>query len=586
MRGALYAAYLVAFVVAADYFLFWRPFVAELAHTNPPVTEDLPAVGAATPELHRLVGNILVDRASSFDEFPAAKPPGVVRVCAFGDSFTYGDEVHRAHDYPSLLQGRFLDDGFENVEVVNFGSSWMGFHQAFLMWERLGVGYGCDAALLGPGTFFAERDTRFNHTQLAYPYYLHARYVLRGDELELVEVPGATYRERFDAYLGFAPKLRFLRYDRGEPAFVKALLPRGRSLANPFYYRGDTAEEEAAAIAHLLLARMQGEVHSIVLTSSDPSVVTHAVAGAGPGLAVADSLELFDFPYRAIHGHYSAAGNELVAAQYYAQLVGEPGRLAVVHRSWTDGDLLARAARIPLAGPRRPLHTFTRIALEQGGREIGVLSATGNGRAEPGDGARHRFDGGVSSLLALVPPGSSLVDAAWVGLDFDLEPRAAVRLVGPDGRVFELGTPQRIHDQLPLRWVRSPRLERRGGALVVTAEGAGSVSVTLQGRPILRGRLADGRAALTPTSGRILRFAALPNFALARQPPARGGVYELALHRGSDGVARVPLARWAPRAFSFPPPRTRLAPAHRIRRLRSVLPSAGYGEQNPSAGGH
>src|ERR1700690_2818068 len=49
--------------------------------------------------------------------------PGVFRIGAIGDSFTWGEEVVAGYDYPSLLQRLFRDEGFANVEVLNLGSS-------------------------------------------------------------------------------------------------------------------------------------------------------------------------------------------------------------------------------------------------------------------------------------------------------------------------------------------------------------------------------------------------------------------------------------------------------------------------------
>src|SRR6185503_13668523 len=156
--------------------VFWRPFYQQLSG-GARAFSDLRSPRYVDFTTMRFVGSLRGDRRSSFPSFALDKPAGNVRVCAFGDSFTYGDEVADGHDFPALLQDVFDEQGRKNVEVLNFGNSWYGFHQAYVLWDRVGRRFGCDFVLLGPDCFQSERDTTFNHSNLAFPYYMHSRYV-------------------------------------------------------------------------------------------------------------------------------------------------------------------------------------------------------------------------------------------------------------------------------------------------------------------------------------------------------------------------------------------------------------------------
>src|SRR5688572_33275414 len=96
----LYTAFLLAFVALVDYFVFWPPFVAEFRQAQP---SDLTPPAHVDRATMLRVGSLRADRASSFTRFTPAKPESVLRLCAFGDSFTYGEEVADGHDYPALL---------------------------------------------------------------------------------------------------------------------------------------------------------------------------------------------------------------------------------------------------------------------------------------------------------------------------------------------------------------------------------------------------------------------------------------------------------------------------------------------------
>jgi len=134
-RAVLVLLYGVAAALGTLYFFAWRPYASRMreaaaSYERPAETKLLDA------EILRKVGSFLNDKQSAFTRFPEEKPKGTTRVCAFGDSHTYGQETGVDQDFPSFLQRQFDKSGRAPVEVLNFGSPWHGFHQAFMLWEH------------------------------------------------------------------------------------------------------------------------------------------------------------------------------------------------------------------------------------------------------------------------------------------------------------------------------------------------------------------------------------------------------------------------------------------------------------------
>jgi hypothetical protein len=554
----LYAGWLLATCLGAVYLLFWLPFVRELR-------EPVPGRAASEPPRHvdaltlRRVGSLYPMKRSSFVRFEAEKAPGGVRVCAFGDSFTYGDELGDVLDYPSRLQDLLREAGAGNVEAINFGNSWHGFHQAFLLWESLGLRFGCDFVLLGPAGFQTDRDTAFNHTDLRQPYYLHARYVLDGEGVRLVEVIGESPAERFAGYFRFLPRWQYLRYDRNPPPVLRSVLPAGRSLPNPFYYRLGRARQEVLALAAVLLGRMADSGAQIVLRHVEDDVVAMARALGRPNLRAGRALRRFEFPYRAPVGHDSGFGNDLTARQFLADLVeGAPGEAPVLETR--DLPAARDGAPGPAANPpaRRPLSSWERVEVRLAGAEAGHFVVASADPARRGQGSPGLLrEAGVVSLLALGAPGASLLDAAFVPLDFELHDGSELRLRleggGGDGervlgrvRVLDerlnLGTVPGAGLRFGLRWQDTLLLGSEAGDDALRR--AGRVQLLVDGRAILEGVHRGGELALRPPRGDLLRLrAGESDFAPLAALPREGEV-SLLLEGGEAGPLQVPIARF------------------------------------------
>ena len=400
-------------IVAGIDFVLYRRFVAPLRRIHPPpwlaaVQDGLP------PELMQRLGFFANDKASSFLRFAASKPDGIVRICAFGDSFTHGDEVAEDRDYPTLLQALLDQHAPGQFEVLNFGSASFGFHQTFMMWDALGTKYGCDRVLLGPATFFPERDTSFNHAGLRNPYYLHARYVLDGDDVRLVEVVGQTLEERFEQYLRFVPHLDYLRYDRSPPAFVLAALRSDQTISNPFYYVATDQHSEAFETYRRLLRHMAAAAPSVSVAGGDE--IDTLVDGLGMS-----NLESFavmipaTFPYLAARNHFGPLGNQLLAREYLARIVPGANEALAILRTRD----LPSSPRADEARTARPLSRFTSVEVALDGVPVGHFFS---GRASRREGSADILhNAGVVSLLCVGGPdanqtngGSSITEGCFV----------------------------------------------------------------------------------------------------------------------------------------------------------------------------
>ena len=313
----LYCSYLVLFVLLVIYFVFWRPFVNNLRKAS---KYEVSSSKHVDPKAIRRLGSVRTGKKSSFTNFSQAKGQDVIRIGAFGDSFTYGDEVGQTHDFPTLLQQFFYDQGIENVEVINFGSSWHGFHQAYIMWDSVGRNFGCDYIILGPACFQAKRDTSFNHTDLSAPYFFHARYIIDKEAIQIVEVLGENAEERFDNYFRFIPRWRYLRYDRNPPPLLQAMLPKGRTIKNIFYYNSDPMKHEANETYKRLLSELSDQDVQVVLAHKSGKIIDLGKQVDKKSLAVKKLYTTRKFPYAAPKNHFSAWGITSLPSRFTIKL--------------------------------------------------------------------------------------------------------------------------------------------------------------------------------------------------------------------------------------------------------------------------
>jgi hypothetical protein len=548
---AAYAAALALLIVAIDVVLHMR-YVSALESRDRPATVQLPVVPNASDALAKRVGFVYFrsDKLSSYPTFPTAKPKGVVRIGAFGDSFTHGDEVDRSSDFPTQLANLMRARGIAGVEVLNFGVDGFGFDETYLMWSDMAALYEIDYVLLGPGTFYSDRTTRFNSWRI-FPYFLHSRFVLAGDELVLIDVLGDTYPERFSRYYRFLTPWRYLRYDRNDPPFLAAALPDGQSIGNPFYYSGLPEKAEAIAIQRRLLMRMKRPGKPVIVgLNPEFDDLRKALADLADERLCAMRVDRsFDFPYLASRGHNSATANTWVARQYLAMLLGESVEAPVLHTA--DLGAPPEAANLPSADPA----SYDQVQIMINGIDVGRFTDAAGKMQAPS----FLRDRGIRTVLALKADDRSLLDAVFLALPAAVDPSLPVRLVHrtwkgtknvviPSRKPFGGALNLRVID-LPAiqRWWRDPIVISAASlsALFGAPLAGGTLAVMLGDSVILEG-VTPGDSSdtrLQPTDGEIYLLRSAPTGDVAPEQGPRSGLAELVLQNAGQAYS-LPIARW------------------------------------------
>jgi lysophospholipase L1-like esterase len=80
------------------------------------------------------------------DEYPRAKPAGVTRVAAIGDSFTFGQGCARGEIFPDVLEARLRARG-EDAQVLNLSSPGLG-PEGYLVLVREALRYAPDRVVV------------------------------------------------------------------------------------------------------------------------------------------------------------------------------------------------------------------------------------------------------------------------------------------------------------------------------------------------------------------------------------------------------------------------------------------------------
>ena len=562
-----YAAYLVVAAVAIDYVFFYRTFRSRLERPDPPVlTAPASDHDGLDLSVMRRVGRLNTNNKSHFVHASRAKPAGTVRLCALGDSFTAGNEADDDQDFPTLLGRLFGERGMAHVQVLNFGTGWHGFHQLYALWETIGIGYECDTVLLGPQGFWTRRNMTFNHTDLGNPYYLHSRYVLENGDVRRIDVLGDMPQERFDGYFSFLSRPRYLRYDRHPPAFIRAMLPSGRDIGNPFYYLGLDRDIEISTSYRILLRKMAAEAPQVLLVHVRQAIVEVGRTVRASNLVAARMPDFSSFPNSAPDFHFSAWGNRLVAEVFFSHLV-HAGTQAPQGTVMLDADDLWPGVA---AAPPRALSSYSSVTIQIDGGPVGLFTLQ-----EDGVPQRYAPDvlagEGIRSLIGFRSPGRSLLDGVFMPVDFDLEHGAQLTIAVGNEPPVELGPivmPSTganlgIVDVGGVR-LRSHRLltfdPERVTGLDELRDRAAEAELLVDGRVVATGVASRG-FGFSPLAGR-LRYIRAYEDEDGVPPPLQlpdGGVVELVLEdlengeQASGGRVRAPLARWSPQPLSIEP---------------------------------
>lgn len=304
-----------------------------------------------------------------YDSLPG---PRTLRVAAFGDSFTYGNEVADGDTWTVALEKTNKD-----LEALNYGVGGYGVDQAFLRYELEGSSLHPDVVLMG---FMSDDLRRMVNVYRRFISSLELpltkpRFVLRPDRTLSVAANPLPSRGAYQRLLQNPEAVRELgALDHWYSATVyenplydyvaslrvaHALFQRlDRRFASDRLFRGDDEFNEHSSAFALQVAVMRAFADSVRARRAIPAVlflvdrnsvekmrrgkdVTYATlrdALVGEGITVWDAADAFRAttgpldPLFASGGHYSGEGNRLVARWLAVHLDSLRGRALAARR--------------------------------------------------------------------------------------------------------------------------------------------------------------------------------------------------------------------------------------------------------------
>ena len=311
------------FIGFYGYHLYKYPSDAELSEQIKHLRKHYP------DELIMKVGSKLIEpqsRINHFLNFPLKKEKGTIRIGAFGDSYTYGDEVNKEANYPFQLQN-LLNHNFPllKIEVLNFGSRGQSFQEQFFLWEKYANLYEVDYILYGPRGFYANRDLTFQKNWIFADFHFPKdRFILSKEgKVSLVELKGSSPEKKYKNYYSFFPSFTALRYDKKPFQLLEKHFPFLRKqLRNPFYYSNLEEHIESQRINQTLLNKIRATYNKkiLILTIRKPFLKGYQSIKDLYNLNFFNSFD-YKFPYK-VFGHLSSLGNEIAAHVYFNSLIG------------------------------------------------------------------------------------------------------------------------------------------------------------------------------------------------------------------------------------------------------------------------
>jgi hypothetical protein len=325
----MYLIYLIlaCFIVLYGNFAFWKSSEYELYFSDNHLKSEQRGFKLVGKELFSHVGWLgdPTHKQNYFTHFPKEKRDDVIRIGAFGDSYTYGDEVDDLFNFPKLLQDKLG----AKYEVLNFGNPGWGFFQSYTLWKSLGVDYNLDIILFGPACFQADRDESFSTGWERNPFSLHSLYKLTDvDKVSRVDIKGSNVIERFNYYNSFFPDSNLIRMDRFAPGFYHSMNFSHGSLSNPFYQSQNLID-----IYKVQLREIAKRTPRIIISHSNSDLVSKLESVTKLELSHLEAFSnLNHFPY-VMTKHYSSLGNELIASVFLNKLKKESKKIKVIKLS-------------------------------------------------------------------------------------------------------------------------------------------------------------------------------------------------------------------------------------------------------------
>jgi hypothetical protein len=283
-------------------------------------------------------------------EAPSAEPARAqpsLRILLFGDSFTHGDEVPYRDSWAYLLDEDLRAVGIE-VQISNLGVGGYGMDQALLRWRAVADEISADLVIFGLMLADVPRNT-FMIPPLAMRTGLpfsKPRFVLEGAELRLINSPAPPTRELADIVRNIT-RWPLVPYESAYDPADYAVRPWQRSrLARLAVHRiRDRLESDPLlrsdrrALARRIIDEFRDDVQRrgadfmVVSVPRRKYLRDRLKTGVLPGAEFLRELSadfLFvpteealyaardDDSFRSLfmpHGHFSHAGNAIVAAQ-------------------------------------------------------------------------------------------------------------------------------------------------------------------------------------------------------------------------------------------------------------------------------
>jgi hypothetical protein len=284
-------------------------------------------------------------------DFPLEADPQVFRIALFGDSFTHGDDVPLEDSWAYLLEQLLLDSGYP-VEILNFGEMGYGMDQAYLRWHYEGRDYQPDLVIFGFQPENMNRNLNIARPILfpdsAIPFF-KPRFVLENGQLDLVDSPtpppedipallrdfGDSDLAQFETYYGSDYEHHWWQASRLASVIIDTVFPP--EAATGGLPSADTLQldSEKVQLSIAILQTFQTEVldegAQFMILHLPPYryMAAYGRTGQMPHHEMLDALDAdmtlvrtedalseADLDGTYVHrGHYSAAGNQIVAGE-------------------------------------------------------------------------------------------------------------------------------------------------------------------------------------------------------------------------------------------------------------------------------
>jgi hypothetical protein len=386
------------------------------------------------------------NKKNKFTNFDLKKEKGILRVGCFGDSFVEGQEVLDGQDYPAVLADLMNSGKNKKVEVINFGVPGYGFHQTFILFNELAEKFDLDYAVFGPSGFNPEREHTFSFkiNNKNSKYALHARYVIDGQDIKLIEVIGDDYISRSNNYYRFMPHDQYLKYDYYAPAFLACLVGANRKILNPFYYYNKSMIREAENIYEKILIRLAKRPIEMIFIEYDNKIVSIVNKLKHNNLQGCLIKRFERFPYKTVKGHNSALANEILAAQVEG-LIKNKDRFQI--RLLDIKDNYGKKKLVP------GLDNISKVFISINNQKVGVFSELKSPDNLEMENIYQIFDHTARSLLVFDAGIDTILDGCFLPLDIRIGSDQVLDLClkdNSDGKVYNLAKVKLIIDELKI----------------------------------------------------------------------------------------------------------------------------------------